>query len=91
MEEKPEVIYALLVEYLKGHITPMELADAAWETSEDELRKEMVAIANQKSGLSADEILAMDISDWRPLLSEEERKKIHWVPGETQHGPSAQA
>ena len=75
MEEKPEVIYALLVEYLKGHITPMELADAAWETSEDELRKEMVAIANQKSGLSADEILAMDISDWRPLLSEEERKK----------------
>ena len=75
VQASPEAIYNQLVEHVQSNMPPMKLVDAAWETDEHELRKEMLAIANQKSGLTMEQIRSMDISDWQPLLSEEEKKK----------------
>eukprot|EP00438_Fugacium_kawagutii_P013977 Skav200728 [mRNA] locus=scaffold274:25283:38105:- [translate_table: standard] len=72
---KPDEIYSQLVSHVQAGVPPVELAHVAWEKSEQHLREEMLAIANEKCSLTEDQILAMDLSDWQPLLSEEERKK----------------
>lgn len=75
MVEQPDEIYARIVSHVQADVPHVELADVAWEKSEKHLREEMVAIANQKCSLTEAQILSMDLSDWQPLLSEEERKK----------------
>lgn len=75
MVAKPDEIYSQLASHVAADWPPVQLADVAWENSEQHLREEMVAIANQKCSLTEDQILSMDLSDWRPLLSEEEQKK----------------
>ncbi len=73
--EDPEAIYHQLVEHVQADLKPVSLDQVAWETNLVKLKWEMQDTANLNSPLSPQDIEEMSTDDWKPLLSDAERKK----------------
>lgn len=69
----PNEVYTLLAESVQKHVSPIQLSDVAWVTDELALRDEALDGYNRNCELTAEQVASIDLKDWQPLLSKDER------------------
>lgn len=71
--DNPQEVYEKMSQFIQETSSEVTLEHVAWETDLCALREEAIENSNQNCGLSHQQLLDADLSDWQKFLSTDER------------------